>query len=126
MDKKNNTIKSMKITMGIFAQEIKNIQKKINNDSNNNNYNGYEEEEESLNNISLGNNLNISENKKDFQSNGININSNINNNINPKPINLNFEQPKDFNEEFLQNYDQFSPSWRNEVDKMNARRGGKN
>ena len=126
MDKKNNTIKSMKITMGIFAQEIKNIQKKINNDSNNNNYNGYEEEE-SLNNISLGNNLNISENKKDFQSNGININSNINNNnINPKPINLNFEQPKDFNEEFLQNYDQFSPSWRNEVDKMNARRGGKN
>jgi hypothetical protein len=116
----------MKITKGIFAQEIKNIQKKINNDSNNNNYNGYEEEEESLNNISLGNNLNISENKKDFQSNGININSNINNNINPKPINLNFEQPKDFNEEFLQNYDQFSPSWRNEVDKMNARRGGKN
>ena len=28
----------------------------------------------------------------------------------------------DFNDEFLENYEDFSPSWRREVDKMNQRK----
>jgi hypothetical protein len=42
-------------------------------------------------------------------------------------IGLNLEEiqnnkVRDFNEEFLENYNEFSPSWRLEADKMNQRK----
>ena len=33
-------------------------------------------------------------------------------------LNLNFEKNNDFNDEFLDNYKDFSPSWRKEADKI--------
>ena len=35
------------------------------------------------------------------------------------------EKEKDFNDEFLENYNEFSPSWRKEVDKMIQRKQNK-
>lgn len=48
------------------------------------------------------------------------------NNKSPGIIGLNFanisSQNLDFQSEFLQHYDEFSPSWRKEVEKMNKRK----
>ena len=49
----------------------------------------------------------------------LNNNQNISNNIPQlKNLNLNVAKNFDFQQEFLENYDDFSPSWRKEVDKM--------
>jgi hypothetical protein len=53
----------------------------------------------------------------------LNLNLNKNNNVQC----LNFESLKrnDFNDEFIQNYEDFSPSWRLECDKINLRKSNK-
>ncbi len=62
-------------------------------------------------------------NNKKFSLNLNNNNNNqgaTNNNIQQ----LNFENLKraDFNDEFIQNYEEFSPSWRKECDKINLKK----
>ena len=85
------------------------------------------------NNISLAENLNINEEeykkalnkcqnnkKRRFKNNSQVINN----------LNLMSQQPKevysDFNKEFLKNVDNFSESWRKEVEKMMKRKGNNN
>ena len=76
-------------------------------------------------NISLTDNLNINNIKKQNSNNKniINIASNINKFT--TKLNLKNEKQKDFNDEFLENYNEFSPSWRKEVDKMIQRKQNK-
>ena len=67
-------------------------------------------------NISLAENINI--NPEYFKNKHIMI-SNDSSKTNPSSkLNLNFEKNNDFNDEFLDNYNDFSPSWRKEADKI--------
>ena len=107
-----------------FSNEIKNR-----NDSQNNQSSSLRDD----NNISLAENLNINEEeykkalnkcqnnkKRRFKNNSQVINN----------LNLMSQQPKevysDFNKEFLKNVDNFSESWRKEVEKMMKRKGNNN
>ena len=84
-----------------------------------------------LENISLADNLNINEEayKNALNKNGNKLSkNNSGNSLNPKNKigMLNFNSKvgsKNFNDEFLKDYDNFSESWRKEVDKMLQRRG---
>ena len=86
-----------------------------------------------IENISLGNNLNI--NIENYKT-GLNKSSNLKKNKSEKNIktknkvaNLNFNSKVgsfNFNDEFLKDYENFSESWRKEVDKMLERRGNNN
>ena len=75
-------------------------------------------------NLSLNLNLKDSNNfnnSNNFNSGNVNININASNNS-VKPLSLlNLAQiPRnDFNDEFMENYNDFSPSWRKEVEKIN-------
>jgi len=107
-----------------FSNEIKNR-----NDSQNNQSSSLRDD----NNISLAENLNINEEEykkalNKCQNNKIRRfknNSQVINNLN-----LMSHQPKevynDFNKEFLKNVDNFSESWRKEVEKMMKRKGNNN
>ena len=67
-------------------------------------------------NISLAENINI--NPEYFKNKHVMI-SNDSSKTNPSSkLNLNFEKNNDFNDEFLDNYNDFSPSWRKEADKI--------
>ena len=67
-------------------------------------------------NISIGDNLNVN---TEYLKNKHVIISNDSSKTNPSSkLNLNFEKNNDFNEEFLENYNEFSPSWRKEVEKI--------
>ena len=75
-------------------------------------------------NININNNNNINNKKQNINNkNIINIASNINKFA--TKLNLKIEKHKDFNDEFLENYNEFSPSWRKEVDKMIQRKQNK-
>ena len=85
-------------------------------------------------NISLAENININEEEykkalnkcKNSKSKKENNSHFINNNFNLiKPI-QNKEPFSDFNQEFLKNVDNFSESWRKEVEKMMQRKGNNN
>ena len=91
-----------------------------------------------LENISLADNLNINEQAYKSALNNFHIKNNKNNNKMELPKknvenkekkilgNLDFNNQvgtDDFNEEFLKDYNNFSESWRKEVDKMLQRRG---
>ena len=77
-------------------------------------------------------NVNLGSNGIENKSERNNIKSEDNNNNNTSGngihmIGLNLEEiqnnkVRDFNEEFLENYNEFSPSWRLEADKMNQRK----
>ena len=107
-----------------FSNEIKNR-----NDSQNNQSSSLRDD----NNISLAENININEEEykkaiNKCQNNKIRRfknNSQVINNLN-----LMSQQPKevysDFNKEFLKNADNFSESWRKEVEKMMKRKGNNN
>ena len=141
IENKNKIINDMNSKMNSLNQDfikLQNIVKNINKKRTSNNNNSIKEEpfsnKSSLNdfeNISLGNNLNI-----DIEAYKNALNKNVKKmaknksekNIKPKIKvgNLNFG-PKvgsyNFNDEFLKDYENFSESWRKEVDKMLQRRG---
>ncbi len=60
--------------------------------------------------------LKLWQNKKDSSS----LNNSPNQNV-TKAFGLNFANlpRKDFNDEFMENFNEFSPSWRKEVEKIN-------
>ena len=98
-----------------------------NNSDNNHNYSLRDE-----NNISLAENLNINEEEyKRALNNCQNTKKKKNNSYFIKNLNLimpkqNKELFNDFNQEFLKNVDNFSESWRKEVEKMMQRKGNNN
>ena len=98
-----------------------------NNSDNNHNYSLRDE-----NNISLAENLNINEEEyKRALNNCQNTKKKKNNSYFIKNLNLikpkqNKELFNDFNQEFLKNVDNFSESWRKEVEKMMQRKGNSN
>lgn len=142
LENKDNIIKDMNIKMNSFNDEVnklQNIIKMLNSNKNSNDVNNnkiknseLKEENESLSsqncleNISLADNLNINEESYKYS---LNKNGNINGNnlkINNKVGMLNLSSKvgsKNFNDEFLKDYENFSESWRKEVDKMLQRRG---
>ncbi len=121
---KNKIINDIQNNIILFTEEFNKIKNK--NDTNNlkeDFTSGRKNEEESDSNISLSDNLNININKYNYNNN---IKSN--GSVLTKPsskLNLNIEKNKDFNDEFLENYNEFSPSWRKEVDKMLERKKNK-
>ena len=82
-------------------QKVKNLDKGIYSDSQRNNINSRS------NDTIINTNENVDQSLK---MNDLNLKKIPNNTIH------------DFNQEFLENYNDFSPSWRREVDKMNQRR----
>jgi hypothetical protein len=143
IENKDNIIKDMNIKMSSFNDEVnklKNIIKILNSNRNSNENNKIKnnelkEENESLSdkssqnyleNISLADNLNINEESYKYS---LNKNRNMSGNnlkINNKVGMLNLSSKvgsKNFNDEFLKDYENFSESWRKEVDKMLQRRG---
>ena len=141
IENKDNIIKDMNIKMNSFNDEVnklQNIIKKMNSNKDSNNKiknNELKEENESLSNkssqnnlenISLADNLNINEESYKYS---LNKNRNMSGNnlkINNKVGMLNLSSKvgsKNFNDEFLKDYENFSESWRKEVDKMLQRRG---
>ena len=115
---KDLEIKELQNLMNNLSKEFKNIK--------NANYNLLNIKDENKNssrvnlddsiNISLGDNLNI--NTEYLKNKHIMI-SNDSSKTNPSSkLNFNFEKNNDFNEEFLENYNELSPSWRKEADKI--------
>ena len=84
-----------------LVQKVKNLDKGIYSDSQRNNINSRS------NDTIINTNENVDQSLK---MNDLNLKKIPNNTIH------------DFNQEFLENYNDFSPSWRREVDKMNQRR----
>ena len=146
LENKDNIIKEMNLKINSFNQEfikLQNIIKNINKNKNSNNNLSLKKEEtisnksslNDLDNISLGNNINIdieayksalNKNNKKMTKNK--SEKNIKSNINKKNVGgLSFGTKVgsyNFNDEFLKDYENFSESWRKEVDKMLQRRGG--
>ena len=119
--KSNIVLTEMKSSMKCIHSEISKI-KKIENSNDfiativNDSSKRVNDESSSSDNVSLAENINITE----AQKNPTSMSSNI-----TKPsskLQLNLKNVTDFNEEFLENYNQFSPSWRKEADKMLMRR----
>ena len=119
--KSNIVLTEMKSSMKCIHSEISKI-KKIENSNDfiativNDSSKRVNDESSSSDNVSLAENINITEAQKNLTS----MSSNI-----TKPsskLQLNLKNVTDFNEEFLVNYNQFSPSWRKEADKMLMRR----
>lgn len=97
-------------------------------------------EDNTLDNISLGDNTNVkamSKLKGNVNKSGKEGGIGNNNNTSTAPgstnisvipntkLQLNLPKPMDFNKEFLDNYEEFSPSWRKEADKIIQKRGRK-
>ena len=136
IEDRDKIINEMNSKMNLFNQEfikLKNIIKTFNKKRTSINNNSIKEESISnksslndLDNISLGNNLNIDieayKNVKKIKKNKSEKNIKAKNKIG----NMNF-RPKvgsyNFNDEFLKDYENFSESWRKEVDRMLQRRG---
>ena len=119
---------------GQGLDKILNDEQKINEESSSHNSCNTDD----LENISLADNLNINEQAYKSALNNFHIKNNKNNNKMELPKknvenkekkilgNLDFNNQvgtDDFNEEFLKDYNNFSESWRKEVDKMLQRRG---
>ena len=100
-------IKKIENTSDFIATIVNDSSKRVNEHN----------DESSSDNVSLAENTNINETQK-YPSTS--MSSNI-----TKPsskLQLNLKNVTDFNDEFLENYSQFSPSWRKEADKMIMRR----
>ena len=120
---KDIEIKELQDSVNYFLKELKNPKKTniLNNIKEESKKSERTEEDDSIN-ISLGDNLNIQVQNINNKQNNLKNNLNV---IKPNSkLNLNFDKNKDFNEEFLENYDEFSPSWRKEADKMRQRKKG--
>jgi hypothetical protein len=118
---KDLVIKELQNKMNDFIKEFKNINKiNLNNEENKS---SERNEDDDAFNISLGDNLNI--NVENIKNKNILINNDSNKTKPSSKLNLNIGKNKDFNEEFLENYDKFSPSWRREADRMMQRKGNK-
>ena len=116
---KEKIIREIKSNIVLISQEFQNLKNKNLNNEKNEIINSERIEEESDSNISLGNNLNINIERNVNKNNIISNSSNM-----TKPsstLNFNFEKNKGFQEEFLENYNEFSPSWREAVDRMMER-----
>jgi hypothetical protein len=116
---KEKIIREIKSNIVLISQEFQNLKNKNINNEKNEIMNSERIEEESDSNISLGNNLNINIERNVNKNNIISNSSNM-----TKPsstLNFNFEKNKGFQEEFLENYNEFSPSWREAVDRMMER-----
>ena len=114
--KKEKLIREIQSNIVLISQEFQNLKNK---NLQKENLSSERIKEESDSNISIGNNLNINLERNNNQNNIFSNSSNL-----TKPsstLNFNFDKNKGFQEEFLQNYDAFSPSWREEVDKMMQR-----
>ena len=77
-------------------------------------------EEDTYDNISLAENININDNPKNNNNYGNCVSTSVSSNL-TKPsskLQLNLKGVADFNQEFLENYNDFSPSWRKEADRM--------
>ena len=146
LENKDNIISEMNLKINSFNQEftkIQNIIKNINKNKNSNNNLILKKEEtisnksslNDLDNISLGNNINID--IEAYKSALNKNNKNMTKNKSEKNIKANAKSKKvaglsfgskvgsyNFNDEFLKDYENFSESWRKEVDKMLQRRGG--
>ena len=115
--KKEKLIREIQSNIVLISQEFQNLKNK---NLQKENLSSERIKEESDSNISIGNNLNINLERNNNQNNIFSNSSNL-----TKPsstLNFNFDKNKGFQEEFLQNYDEFSPSWREEVDKMMQRK----
>ena len=80
----------------------------------------YGNEEDTYDNISLAENININDNPKNNNNYGNYVSTSVSSNL-TKPsskLQLNLKGVADFNQEFLENYNDFSPSWRKEADRM--------
>ena len=139
-ENKDISIKEMNLKINTLDQEFnkyKNSTKNMSNkkkekDESYSNKSSYNDND--LDNISLGNNLNIdieaykaalNKNNKKMKKNKSEKNIKSTN----KVVNLNFGTKVgnyNFNDEFLKDYENFSESWRKEVDKMIQRRGNIN
>ena len=118
---KDLVIKELQNKMNDFINKFKNINKiNLNNEENKS---SERNEDDDAFNISLGDNLNI--NVENIKNKNILINNDSNKTKPSSKLNLNIGKNKDFNEEFLENYDKFSPSWRREADRMMQRKGNK-
>ena len=143
---KTKMLNDMKLTIDVFNKELKKLQKDKSEKSEEKGSKALSDSNlDDLNNVSLAENLNIdNENYRKMMENrwgkvGNEGRSTIGNvrDGNKKfgiKLNLNSEAiqkesdtvNEDFNAEFLKNYDNFSESWRREVDKMLKRRGKNN
>lgn len=89
-------------------------------------YSKHNGNESSQRNVNLGSNGIDNKSERNISKNEDNNNNNTSGNS-IHMIGLNLEEiqnnkVRDFNEEFLENYNEFSPSWRLEADKMNQRK----
>ena len=143
IEKRDLIIKNMNDKMNALNKKFKKLQNEVvNNKSKKNIFENrkknkdmaisHKSSQNDIENISLGNNLNI--NIENYKT-GLNKSSNLKKNKSEKNIktknkvaNLNFNSKVgsfNFNDEFLKDYENFSESWRKEVDKMLKRRGNK-
>ena len=120
---KNLIIKELQNKMNNFIKEFQNIIQINLNNINEENKSSERNEVDDAFNISLGDNLNI--NVGNIKNKNILISNDSNKTKPSSKLNLKIGKNKDFNEEFLENYDKFSPSWRREPDKMMQRKGNK-
>ena len=115
---KDLEIKELQNTMNNLSKVFQNIKNENNNllNTKDENKNLSRSNLDDTVNISLAENINI--NPEYFKNKHVMI-SNDSSKTNPSSkLNLNFEKNNDFNDEFLDNYKDFSPSWRKEADKI--------
>ena len=136
IESKDKLINEMNLKIISFNQEFIKLQNMIKNWKIINNKNLGKEESNSfksslndLENISLGNNFNIDIRAYEYAKKMKKNKSEKNIKAKNKVANLNFDSKVgtyNFNDEFLKDYQNFSESWRKEVDKMLERRGNNN
>ena len=136
IESKDKLINEMNLKIISFNQEFIKLQNMIKNWKIINNKNLGKEESNSfksslndLENISLGNNFNIDIRSYEYAKKMKKNKSEKNIKAKNKVANLNFDSKVgtyNFNDEFLKDYQNFSESWRKEVDKMLERRGNNN
>ena len=124
LENKDTIIKNLNDKMDIFNKEMVKMKNIINNINIKNSIGDLENisiaENSNINNELLFNEKNNSNKKMKKNKSGKNLKKNDNLEI------LNFSNnvgSANFNDEFLKNYENFSESWRKEVDKMLQRRG---
>ena len=124
LENKDTIIKNLNDKMDIFNKEMVKMKNIINNINIKNSIGDLENisiaENSNINNELLFNEKNNSNKKMKKNKSGKNLKKNDNLEI------LNFSNKvgsANFNDEFLKNYENFSESWRKEVDKMLQRRG---
>lgn len=121
-EQSNQALEKMKSTMSYFNSELNKLKQQQSKTEEINEIKSEDPSnqiyEESLDNISLAENLNINDQK----INGVSTSVSSNLTKPSSKLQLNLKGvTSDFNQEFLENYSDFSPSWRKEADKMMMR-----